>query len=132
NKLNGDWAGYAQEIIEREQPGVVAMVAIGCGADANPSPRGDDLVYPQQHGDAIAREVKRLLGTPFTPLSGKLVAQSKQIELPFDTLPTHEEWTERAAKTGPIAYHAKVNLARLDRGEKLPTTLPYDIKTWTF
>ncbi|HWA99361.1 MAG TPA: neutral/alkaline non-lysosomal ceramidase N-terminal domain-containing protein, partial [Pirellulales bacterium] len=30
NRIGGDWAGYAQEFIERDHPGTVAMVAIGC------------------------------------------------------------------------------------------------------
>src|SRR5213594_2474322 len=40
NHICGDWAGYAQEAIERENPGAIAFITIGCGADANPSPRG--------------------------------------------------------------------------------------------
>jgi hypothetical protein len=36
NKISGDWAGYAQEAIQDEVPGAVALVSIGCGADANP------------------------------------------------------------------------------------------------
>ena len=40
NHVCGDWAGYAQEAVERDNPGAVALVTIGCGADANPYPRG--------------------------------------------------------------------------------------------
>lgn len=39
NKICGDWAGYFCEAIERDPPGAVALVVIGCGADANPEPR---------------------------------------------------------------------------------------------
>src|SRR6185295_13003769 len=35
----GDWAGYAQEYLERTYPEATAMIIIGCGADANPEPR---------------------------------------------------------------------------------------------
>ena len=31
-----------------------------------------------------------------------------------------------------MGLHAQTNLARLDRGEALPTTLPYVVQTWTF
>lgn len=31
-----------------------------------------------------------------------------------------------------IAYHARKTLARLDRGEKLPTRLPYLEQAWSF
>jgi hypothetical protein len=47
-------------------------------------------------------------------------------------LPTRTQWEERASKPGIIGYHAKKNLARLDRGERIPTTLPYSVQTWTF
>src|SRR4051794_3245079 len=37
NKIGGDWAGFAQQLIQEEHPGAVALVSIGCGADQNPS-----------------------------------------------------------------------------------------------
>lgn len=37
NQINGDWAGYAADMIERTTPGAVALVSIGCGSDSNPS-----------------------------------------------------------------------------------------------
>ena len=40
NQIAGDWAGSAQKAIEADHPGCLAMVTIGCGADANPNPRG--------------------------------------------------------------------------------------------
>ncbi len=131
NHLHGDWAGCAQEFIERDHPGAVALITIGCGADANPSPRGS-LVNVRQHGEDLAAEVKRLLPQAFVPLRGKLSTRLKRIELPFDTPFTRAQWEERAAKSGIVGYHAKKYLARLDRGEKLPTTLPYYVQTWTF
>src|SRR5688572_63725 len=55
NQIHGDWAGYAQEALERDNPGVIGLVSIGCGADANPSPRGNaDLA--QTHGNEIGTE----------------------------------------------------------------------------
>src|SRR5207244_304887 len=40
NKFSGDWVGFAGEALERENPGVIALIAVGCGADSNPYPRG--------------------------------------------------------------------------------------------
>jgi hypothetical protein len=131
NRVCGDWAGFAQEILQREHPGVVAMISIGCGADANPQPRGE-LIYARLHGQSIAREVKRLLAGAWQPIDGPLTAKLAEIALPFDTLPTREEFAARAKAKGPISWHAKAQLERLERGEKLPTTLPYTIGTWTF
>ncbi|HLJ93459.1 MAG TPA: neutral/alkaline non-lysosomal ceramidase N-terminal domain-containing protein, partial [Gemmataceae bacterium] len=30
NKISGDWAGYAQQLIQDEYPGAIALVSIGC------------------------------------------------------------------------------------------------------
>ena len=96
------------------------------------NPRGS-LEFAKQNGNAIRTAVNDLLQQPLTPLRQKLACRVKPIALPFDTLPTREEWTARAQSTNHwIAYHAKKNLARLDRGEKLPTELPYLVQTWNF
>jgi hypothetical protein len=135
NRVCGDWAGYAQEYIGRDNPGAVALVTIGCGADANPSPRGGadgGLALCQKHGEELAAEVKRLLSQTFVPITGKLATRAKEIALPFGPHFSRAQWEERAQKGGIVGYHAKKNLARLGRGEKLPTELYYPIVTWSF
>jgi putative membrane-bound dehydrogenase-like protein len=131
NQIHGDWSGFAQAAIERDNPGAIAFISIGCGADANPSPRGK-LENAQAHGDEIAAEVRRLLAMPSKPLTKLPDGKLKRIQLDFDPLPTRAQWEERAAKPGIIGYHAKKNLARLDRGEKLPTQIPYVVQSWIF
>ncbi len=131
NQICGDWAGYAQEYLERDHPGAVALVAIGCGADANPQPRGS-LELAKQHGAEIATNVSQLLSQTLRPIAGALACRTKQIELQFDTLPTRAEWEQRAKETNYAGYHARWMLARLDRGEALPTELHYLVQTWTF
>jgi putative membrane-bound dehydrogenase-like protein len=131
NEIHGDWAGCAQESLERDHPGAIALISIGCGADANPSPRGK-LEDARQNGETLAAEVKNLLGRTFVPLQGEPKCQRKQFELPFGKQFTREEWEERAKQSGIVGFHARKNLERLDRGEKLPATLPYRISTWTF
>jgi putative membrane-bound dehydrogenase-like protein len=131
NRVCGDWAGYAQEALERDQPGAIGLITIGCGADANPAPRGQ-LDHAKEHGEEIAAEVKRLSAQTFTPIRTKLSAHLKRIELPFAPQFTREQWEARATRAGIVGYHAKKNLARLDRGEKLPEKLPYYVQSWTF
>ena len=130
--IHGDWAGCAQEALQREFPGAVALTALGCGADQNPNPRRTmELVL--QYGEALGAEAKRLVNGTLTPVSGPLECRTKQIELAYDNLPTREEWQTLAeSKTPAIAYHAKKNLARLDRGETIPTHLSYLVQTWNF
>jgi Neutral/alkaline non-lysosomal ceramidase, N-terminal/Glycosyltransferase WbsX len=132
NHICGDWAGFAREYLQRDHPGAIALITIGCGADANPKPR-PGLEFARQNGNAISSALNALLEQPLKPVSGKLECRVKSITLPFDKLPTREQWNARAASTNHwIAYHARQNLARLDRGEKLPTELPYMLQTWNF
>ena len=132
NEVHGDWAGCAQEFLEKEFPGAVALVAIGCGADQNPSPRGT-FALARAHGDAVGAEAGRLVRGELQGLSGRLECRTRGIALPFAALPSREEWVGRAeGKSVPEAYHARRNLARLERGEKLPTELPYLVQVWNF
>lgn len=135
NQTCGDWAGFAGETLERDNLGAVALVTIGCGADSNPSPRGGPdfgLALSKQHGQALAAQASLLLANPMTPLNAKPEFRTKRIELPFQPHFTRDQWEKRATNSGIVGFHAKKYLARLDRGEKLPTTLPYLVQTWTF
>lgn len=132
NIVHADWAGCAQQALERDFPGAIALTALGCGADQNPDPRRTmELVV--QHGEALAAEARRLLVAEMKPIAGALQCRTKEIALPFDTLPTREQWeTLAASPNASVAYHARKNLARLDRGEMLPTELPYLVQVWNF
>jgi len=57
--LCGDYAGYAQEYLEADHPGVTALFMAGCGGDQNPFPRGT-LDRAKQHGRALANAVEAL------------------------------------------------------------------------
>ena len=131
NRIHGDWAGCAQEALEREFPGAIALTALGCAGDQNPNPRGT-YALAQQHGQSLADEAQRVVKGTMQPLSPSLVCQMKRFTLPFDTLPTREEFELRVTSKGSGAYHAKKQLERLDRGEKLATELPYSVQTWSF
>jgi putative membrane-bound dehydrogenase-like protein len=134
NKISGDWAGYAQQQIEDAYPGAVALVSIGCGADSNPNSgvTGDKVEVAARQGAEIAAEVKRLLAGYLAPVTGPLTVNRRAIELPLDALPTRAQWEERAERKGAVGYHARVQLARLDRGEALRTHISYPVQTWTF
>ena len=128
--VHGDWPGSAQLAIEAKHSGVVAMVSIGCGADANPEPFDESLV--DQHGQAVADEVERLLAGSLRPVGGLPKCRLKEIRVPLEKLPTLEEWEKRAAGKNRPAYYAGIVLKRLDRGIEPPKSFPYKIQTWTF
>jgi hypothetical protein len=132
NSIHGDWAGCAQEALQREFPGAIALTALGCGADQNPNPRRT-MELVRQYGEDVGAEAKRLVNGQLTPINGALECRTKSIELVYDKLPSREEWQALAlSKTQATAYHAKKNLARLDRGEAIPRHLPYLVQTWNF
>jgi neutral ceramidase len=132
NFVHHDWAGDAARRIEAANAGAVALVALGCGADANPNPRGAEAVAG--HGAKVAAEVKRLLTAPLRPLGPITATSFRTIELPFDRVVPREELAKRAADRSKIAaaYAASKFLERLDAGRPLPKSVPYPIQTWAF
>lgn len=131
NSIAGDWLGYAAEAIERDHPGVVALIGVGCGADANPKPRGT-LDMAQAHGAEIARAVDVLIGAPRRPLPAALVARAEKVELPFAKVPTEEELRKQAGESGHRAHRAQLQLERLAHGENLSSPLEYRVATWSW
>lgn len=129
NFIHGDWAGEAALRLEAEHEGAVAMIAIGCGADANPQPRGA-IEHVDQHGQAIADEVARVLADDLTPIRHGPQGDVENVALPFEPI-TREELVERT--DDPLfGYSASMLLEDLERGEPVPTELDYPIQTWTF
>lgn len=132
NEIHGDWAGLAHEELELRFPESVCLIAIGCGADQNPYPRNESR-FAVDHGVTIAKEIVRLINNPMLPLSGPLSCVHKEVMLPFDKLPTQEEWKAKASASNKwTAYHARKHLEMIERGEKIPPALPYDIQVWNY
>ncbi|WP_162275934.1 neutral/alkaline non-lysosomal ceramidase N-terminal domain-containing protein [Roseimaritima ulvae] len=133
-RIGGDWAGYAQSQIEQANPGCIAMMSVGCAGDQNPDaslPR--NLVdSARAQGALIAAEVSRLLQTDMTPIETPLSAKLQPIELPLDELPSKQEFTELAKLDSPTGYHARTQLAKLQRGESLRQSIDYPVQVWAF
>ena len=137
NKISGDWAGYAQENIQRHHPGTIALVSAGCGADSNPAPgKGTQDEIAATHGREIGTKVATLLQQKLRPISGPLHVMFSNIDLHLAPLPSRAEWELRAQKDanrgGTVGYHARVHLNRLDRGELIKTKVPLPVQTWSF
>jgi neutral ceramidase len=131
-RISGDYAGITQAQLEKEHPGVVAMFVEGCGADANPDPRGT-VETVQAHGQELAAAVDRVLGPGLQPVGGPLRTAFERIPLAFDTPPSREELEKRLAdKNVYVVRHAREMLAILKRYGRLPTEYPYPIQVWQF
>lgn len=141
NKVSGDWAGHAQEEIEHDHPGAIALTVVGCGADSNPlkrlAPDGAKV-----NGRAIADEVNRLIKLSSNSDQGRspwrriesppTQASIEEIKLPLDTLPTRADLEKLIKAGGPPGYNASVQLAKLDRGEPLQSEVKYPVQVWAF
>lgn len=132
NKIHPDWAGCAQQELELRFPGVIALTAIGCGADQNPYPRRE-IPHATSHGVSLAKEAVRLINAPMKEVRGPLTCTTEAIKLPFDTPRTAEEWAKLSQDKNPwTARHAKHFQNMLQRGEAIPTHLPYTVQVWSY
>ncbi|MBL8819239.1 MAG: neutral/alkaline non-lysosomal ceramidase N-terminal domain-containing protein [Planctomyces sp.] len=150
NQICPDWPGIASQEIEKTYPGCVALIAIGCGADANPSPRGTHELAVQ-HGKRVADEVTVMLwnmgigrftvkpggaeanGAAPRRIDPRATCRMMRVDLPLGPLPSTEEWEQRAQQPGAHGVHARRFLEMLNRGESVPTTIPeYPVQTWSF
>jgi neutral ceramidase len=126
-QIHGDYAGVAQEELEKEFPGTTALFVLGCAADTNPNPRGT-LELVRSHGQALAQAVRQTLAGPMRPLRGPLRAAFDRVDIPFATPPTREELNARLQnKDVYIQRHARMLLEELDRNGQLQKSYSYPI-----
>jgi len=132
NRIHGDWAGAAAQMIEERHPGAIGMVAIGCGADQNPALRGL-LPEVKKNGAQIAKEVDRLLNGKTQPLTSVPSCRYELTELPFGKLPTEADLEKRLkSKVERVRYYAGILKDRIARGINPPKSMEYPVQTWTF
>lgn len=129
-QLSGDYAGYAQIELEKAHPGATAMFMMLCGADQNPNPRSK-LELAEQHGQTLASEVERVLGTTLKPLSGPIHSAFSIIELQF-AMHTRETFEEELKSPIPARVRrAQAMLAAYDQRHPIRST-PYPIQAIRF
>ncbi|TKK68477.1 hypothetical protein FC093_10125 [Ilyomonas limi] len=131
NQIHGDWISEAKLIIEKNHPGAIAMIAVGCGGDANPQPRGE-MSHVKLHGQEIADMVDKLLTAQLQPLTVPPAGRMKWIKLPFAHIPSQQELIEQTADKSVKGYYARLALDRIARGQAIPASLSYPVQVWTF
>ncbi len=128
-RFHGDYAGVAQAAVEKRNPGASALFVAGCGADANPKPRGT-LELVERHGTALADAVE---ATRLTPVSGPLRVAYGEVDLPFAPPPGRSEWEARSRGDDPyVRRHAGLMLEALDRDGRLQSVQPEPVQLWRF
>ncbi len=131
-KFHGDYAGDAQKSLEEHHPGTLALFIAGCGADANPYPRGGvDLA--RQHGEELATAIEKAMQIPMRTVHTPLKAAWEEFQVQFAAPPTREELQKRLSSDNRyICKHAQAMLDILDRDGRLPTEYPYPLAVWHF
>jgi len=120
---HGDYAGVAKAELERRHPGATALFIQGCGADANPSPRGTvELV--ERHGRELADAVDRVMGAG-THVVGPLRAAFTTVSLDYAPAPDADAWRRRLADSNPhVRSHAQMMLDVVARDGHTVTAEP--------
>ena len=129
-QISGDYAGYAQQELEREFPGAVALFFQLCGGDQNPNPRST-VELAQQHGRALAAEVARVAKGTMSPVSGRLKTAFRLIELPL--APHTREQFEAEARDGTTNQQRRAaRMLKLYDERKAPRTVEYPVQAVRF
>jgi neutral ceramidase len=125
--VHGDYTGEALLSLDTALPDVTALFLMLCGGDQNPHPRGTfDLAG--QHGQALAREVRRVLGDNLQPLAPPIRTGFETLQLDF--APHTRDIFVAEAESGDRfrQRRARLMLEAYDRGEPV-RQLAYPIQT---
>jgi putative membrane-bound dehydrogenase-like protein len=128
----GDYAGFAQTEIEKALPGSVAIFWMGCGADANPNPRGS-VELCRKHGQELADAVAAAVKGETKAITGPFGARFEPVTLKFESTPTREQLNaDLLSKTLAVQRRAERLLKQLETSGKIPDTYPaYPVQVWT-
>jgi hypothetical protein len=128
--VSGDYAGFAQQELEKRHPGARALFLQLCGGDQNPAPRGT-LELAERHGKELADAVDRALESRRRRLHPPLRAALEITRLPF---PDYPRARFEARLNDPNAFrarHAKKMLELIDSGRPI-RSIPYPVQAIRF
>lgn len=121
----GDYAGFAQENLEKAHPGTVAMFVMGCGGDQNPYPRHgpEGLDHCRRHGRELADAVERALASQQTEIGRGLKAAYEVATLDLEPLPPIAQLEQEAAGDSVLPRRkARYLLDQLKQHGQVPLT----------
>lgn len=130
-QFNGDYAGFAQQEIERRHPGALALFLMGCGGDQNPYPRGQ-IEWAKAHGFSLADAVEAALLPKPQALRGPLKVQFEQVSLDFQPV-SRAELMDRLQSEDVYEHRgAKALLAEAESSGKVRDSYSYPIQVVGF
>jgi hypothetical protein len=117
-QLSGDYAGFAAAELEKRHPGATALFLMLCGADQNPNPRGT-VELGRKHGDELAAEVDRVLGTQLKPIAGPVRTAFEFTPLRLAPRSRADLAAELKAPVAAQGRRAQMMLKALDAGKTI-------------
>jgi len=131
-QISGDWAGYAQADLEQTYAGSTALFITGCGADANPNPRGN-MTLARAHGLELAGAVARALSEQGRPVKGDIRASFDRASLPLEKTPAASYYEAKATeKPAATQRYARRLLGLLAKGDPLMTQYDAPVQVLRF
>lgn len=127
----GDWAGFANEELQKNYPSVICLFIPGAGADQDPEPRGS-VELSRQHGRELADVVQRSLEQPGIEVSGPIRAELDEVTLPLQPVTRDALRRMLHSDDAPQRVKAKFLLNQLERREELITSYAAPIQVVRF
>jgi hypothetical protein len=117
----GDWAGFACQQLEQENPESVAMFIPGAGADQDPEPRGS-IELSRRYGCEMADAVQNSFDEPGIEIAGPIRAEWEDVPLPLEVVTRNAIKSMVESDDPPQRVKGKFLLDQLERGEQLITS----------
>jgi len=129
-RWSGDYSGVAQNLLEANHPGTVALFFQGCGSDQSALPRGT-VERCEQLGAEMAEAVDNVLGKDMREIKPRFEAAIDLVELPFGDQPDEAYLRQVAEQSDYRARWAKRLLAETQAGKKFATGYAeYPVQVW--
>lgn len=126
-----EYAGFAQQEIERRFAGANALFISGAAADLNPFPPGE-IQVAEKHGMELADAVTTALNDP-SELTGPLRVAYREVQLDFEPMPSRETLEQNAlSEDKPLRAKARWLIKELDAGREFPYSYPCPVQVISF
>lgn len=140
NGVGSGYPGFMRQFVEQNHPDAVALFLQGCCGDVRNRSFDKDMTrfisgtveQAEGFGHDLAEAVERALKKPGVPIVGPIVVNYAEITLPMKKVSASVY--EQAAIDNDAFSGAwgKMYWEMIQRGEKIPETVPYRIQTFSF
>ena len=127
--ISGDYAGYAQEQVEKDHPGVTALFCQGAGADQNPLPRRKHS-YAVQFGKELAAAVEQALEDEMKVQRPILEMSYQEVVLPLAPPLSLEELSQIGEGRDWEARWARGMVEEYGQNGRFISSYPYPVEFW--